>query len=218
MSVGVWKDSRSRQWVFKKPSDTQAVLEGSLCALAMVNESTSKGSHPGSRELAPLLDYLAEVTLGLRSSEGHKMLEGLTFFEWRDVLDSELGVFEWVEYLNAIVSSVSIPPDTLSDISEYFTILYEKACDCPKCKGVVTKRQIPCAYDGLSSAIYPYLNRYGVVSDDPVLTAPFWVFQIKEIEKREVGKIYRKQQEESQKAERQKSIDEMIKSKGAWRN
>lgn len=199
-----WQDIYGRRWYFNPPQTTKDVLDGALLALAPLLEVTSKGQMPGSVELAHLLDFLARVTV----------IEGMDHDERVEWIDMELTIDQQVQYLEAIKASVSIPAETLDHIQDYYDIAYDGGCECPVCEGSKDASKVACRYADIPVHVYQWTQKYAVLSDDPVLTAPWWVYQIKEIEKRAAGKHWRKIEKQRRRDERKREVDEQLRKMG----
>lgn len=214
--MNTWVDPFDRTWVYAPPATTNDVLNGALVALAPILATTSAGKMPGSEHLQPLLSYLASVTDHVCLPSERRVVVGADFShaEMVEYIDCELTTEHHLEYLNAIKASVSVPSTTLDHIAAYYAISYDGGCECPTCEGRPSRVKVPCRYAEIPVHVYPWVQRYSVVSDDPVLTAPYWVYQIKEIERRESGKMYREAERKRREDERKREVDRQLKRMG----
>lgn len=214
MKTARWTDRRGWHWFFKQPETTREVTDGALVAISPLRRCGLDGRLPTSDQMWPLLEWLS--ALCVRVEVDGECVEGLDADQWSDVIDEELTLLQWLDAHNAIIESVSIAEDVLEDIRTYFAIAYDGGCECPRCMEIETKRRIECRYDVVGAEAHHWVHRYAILSDDPILSAPYWVYQVKTIERIALGKKRKKNKSKFDNVDRKKGINEYLKKKGQW--
>lgn len=204
-----WRDHSGRIWVYRAPKSVGQVLELDAWALLPIRRALECGEPISSATVAPLLDALSDLVTELRLDDQVIEVDA-------ELLDVALDLPQWLELYAHMIASVSLETELLEHMEKLATVVLDGGCACPACEGKQTKQAIPCRFEGIPMSAHQLMGKTAQL-EQLGLDAPWWVYQVKQVWAKVIGKQQREQLREVRKLERQRKIDAKLKVKGLWR-
>jgi len=211
-----WVTLHGWHWRIVGPSETHPILEVDIWHTTKAERRLSQDVPlPDNRQMA---EWCAAYTTGALPEESPKHPED-TQSVGPQMLDRELKTRHFFDLKQAIIDLVTLEPEVLEDLQEFWRIQYLGGCECPFCEGAVDREDKsphvddPCKFSDLHKRqrTFRIASLYGPYEDVTVLDRPFWLYQIRQANQLAESEA---EQERDEQQDRVQQAREMQKQRG----
>lgn len=220
----IWVDDCGAGWAVRSPRTTSEVLHALGFSALDYNNAALSGSIPSGGALLHITEWLAARIYrvdDLEDEDGPIVWRELDEGERIELLDMVLTQGEQLRLFDAILASVSLDRDTLTQVRAYLQLCLDGGCGCVLCRDQdaeeTPRRVAACLTRRHPRHVRHLVGLWTPVMDEPVLDHPYWLHQIRDIYLQERGQKRREHQQKTGGSTRDRNERARLSNKyGLW--
>lgn len=214
--MAIWHDHKRRAWAYSPLSSVGdlLMLEGALLKLRAESVRSDRISGEAMRD----------ALRGLAAHVTHMDGEPVTV----DLMDAELPFTQVMELIAVVKDGGGLDARTTEHIRAALDVQADGGCECPACTmpeddprrariaDILAKSRVRCRYGEIDAHVWSIIG-HASSFDHGAMDMPIWLYQAIQIRQRVIGRRQHEQLKKMQQRDKNKSVDEELKRRGAWR-